>query len=62
MNGRVKVVVFMFIWGSVGIFGRLFGLSGFGVVFVRVFLGVLVLFMVIGLIRMELLREFFMIF
>lgn len=57
MNGRAKVVVSMLIWGSVGIFGRLSGLSGLGVAFARVFLGALVLFMVIGLTRMELLRS-----
>ncbi|BAD85981.1 permease, drug/metabolite transporter (DMT) superfamily [Thermococcus kodakarensis KOD1] len=62
MNGRAKVVVSMLIWGSVGIFGRLSGLSGLGVAFARVFLGALVLFMVIGLTRMELLRELPMIF
>lgn len=62
MNGRAKVAVSMLIWGSVGIFGRLSCLSGLGVAFARVSLGALVLFMVIGLTRMELLRELPMIF
>jgi len=43
MNGRVKVAVAMLIWGSVGIFGRLSGLSGLGVAFFRVSLGSLLL-------------------
>ena len=38
----------MLIWGSVGIFGRLSGLSGLGVAFARVSLGALVLLPILG--------------
>ncbi|MBP1911596.1 DMT family transporter [Thermococcus stetteri] len=62
MKGRTKVAVSMLIWGSVGIFGRLSGLSGLGVAFARVSLGALVLLVVIGLTKVELLRELPIIF
>ncbi|NJE86085.1 EamA/RhaT family transporter [Thermococcus sp. CX2] len=48
MNGRIKIIVSMLIWGSVGIFARFSNLSGLGVAFFRVSLGALVLFLVFG--------------
>lgn len=48
MNGRAKITISMLIWGSVGIFGRLSGLSGLGVAFARVSLGALVLLLLLG--------------
>ncbi|NJE54545.1 DMT family transporter [Thermococcus sp. 21S9] len=42
-RGKVQIALAMLIWGSVGIFGRLSGLSGLGVAFARVSLGALVL-------------------
>lgn len=57
MNGRLKITTSMLIWGSVGIFGRLSGLSGVGVAFARVSLGALVLFALFILLKRELLDE-----
>ena len=42
-RGKAQIAIAMLIWGSVGIFGRLSGLSGLGVAFARVSLGTLVL-------------------
>ena len=42
-RGKVQIALAMLIWGSVGIFGRLSGLSGLGIAFARVSLGALVL-------------------
>jgi drug/metabolite transporter (DMT)-like permease len=53
MSGRTKIAVSMLIWGSVGIFGRLSGLSGVGVAFFRVSLGFLLLAAVLGLLERE---------
>lgn len=43
INPKAQIAVAMLIWGSVGVFGRLSGLSGLGVAFARVSLGALVL-------------------
>ncbi|WP_297507679.1 DMT family transporter [Thermococcus sp.] len=43
MRGKAEIVASMLIWGSVGIFSRLSGLSGLGVAFARVSLGSMVL-------------------
>jgi len=48
-RGKVQIALAMLIWGSVGIFGRLSGLSGLGVAFARVSLGALVLLPILGL-------------
>ncbi|NJE49467.1 DMT family transporter [Thermococcus sp. 9N3] len=48
-RGKVQIALAMLIWGSVGIFGRLSGLSGLGVAFARVSFGALVLLPILGL-------------
>ncbi|GAB6136404.1 DMT family transporter [Thermococcus prieurii] len=48
-RGKAQIALAMLIWGSVGIFGRLSGLSGLGVAFARVSLGALVLLPILGL-------------
>ncbi|CAI1492499.1 Permeases of the drug/metabolite transporter (DMT) superfamily [Thermococcus nautili] len=48
-RGKVQIALAMLIWGSVGIFGRLSGLSGLGVAFARVSLGALVLLPLLSL-------------
>ncbi|WP_099209568.1 DMT family transporter [Thermococcus henrietii] len=50
-RGKAQIALAMLIWGSVGIFGRLSGLSGLGVAFARVSLGALVLLPILGLRR-----------
>jgi len=46
LQGRVKIIVSMLIWGSVGIFARYSGLDGLRLAFYRVLLGSLVLIFV----------------
>ncbi len=48
-RGKAQIALAMLIWGSVGIFGRLSGLSGLGVAFSRVSLGAVVLLPILGL-------------
>ncbi|ASJ11524.1 DMT family transporter [Thermococcus thioreducens] len=48
MNGRLKIIISMLIWGSVGIFARFSNLSGLGVAFFRVSLGALLLFPILA--------------
>ncbi|NJD98815.1 EamA/RhaT family transporter [Thermococcus sp. LS1] len=57
MNGRLKIIVSMLIWGSVGIFARFSNLSGLGVAFFRVSLGALLLFLTFGTGKRAWLRE-----
>jgi len=46
LQGRVKIILSMLIWGSVGIFARYSGLDGLRLAFYRVLLGSLVLIFV----------------
>jgi len=53
MRGKAKIAVSMLIWGSVGIFSRVSGLSGLGVAFARVSLGALFLVVMMALFERE---------
>lgn len=47
-KGKIKIVIAMLIWGSVGVFARFSGLSGLGVAFARVSLGSIFLLIILG--------------